>query len=105
MKSLWEFLDDDDDQDEDLLKDKIEQRSEHLTRGAWQVVKQVLQRKNDYIDGDTSRTYEPVHTEFGLVPAAVIVDKIEQKKSNEITSTGTTTTVTVPTESAAVAIN
>ncbi|GAA5801559.1 hypothetical protein HPULCUR_007007 [Helicostylum pulchrum] len=83
MKSLWEFLDQD--ENDTMLVDKIDQTSNYLTRGAWQVVKQVLQRKDDHIDGETARTYESVKTEFGLVNVADIVDKIEQKKLNDAT--------------------
>ncbi|CAO3612593.1 unnamed protein product [Mucor hiemalis] len=78
MKSLWDFLDDD---DEPALVEKVEERSNYLTRGAWNVVKQVLERKNENIDKNDAepRHYTPVNTEFGPVDAAGIVDKIELK--------------------------
>jgi hypothetical protein len=81
MKSLWDFLDED---DEPELKEKIEEKTNHLTRGAWQVVQQTLERKNENletnnINQETLSKYNTIQTEFGPVQAAAIVDKIESK--------------------------
>lgn len=78
MKSLWDFLDQDDDQE---LIDEIESKANYLTRGAWKVVQQTLERKNDNLEkGNTSLdSYPTIETEFGKVEAAAIVDKIESK--------------------------
>lgn len=80
MKSLWDFLDQDDDV---VMVEKIEEKSNYLTRGAWQVVKQVLERKNENINGQSTRKYDMIQTEFGPVNAAAIVDKIELKRIND----------------------
>lgn len=86
MKSLWDFLDDDDDP---KMVETIEEKSNYLTRGAWKVVKQVLERKNENIDKNSesvSRHYEVVETEFGPVNAAEIVDRIESKLQKTTTA-------------------
>lgn len=83
MKSLWDFLDDD---DEPEMTAKVEEKSNYLTRGAWQVVKQVLERKNENIDKkehaeqEESKHYDAIETEFGPANAADIVDKTEAKR-------------------------
>jgi hypothetical protein len=86
MKSLWDFLDED---NEPEMVEKIEEKSNHLTRGAWQVVKQVLVRKNENMDRkddqEESRHYGVIETEFGPVNAAAIVDKIELKRKSLLT--------------------
>lgn len=79
MKSLWDFLDPDDDE---MMVAKIEEKSNYLTRGAWKVVQQVVERKNDNKNGKV-RQYDVIQTEFGPVNAAAIVDKIELKRMNE----------------------
>jgi hypothetical protein len=81
MKSLWDFLDED---DEPELKNKIEDKANYITRGAWQVVQQTLERKNENletsnINQETLAKYNTIQTEFGPVQAAAIVDKIESK--------------------------
>lgn len=81
MKSLWDFLDED---DEPELKAKIEEKANYLTRGAWHVVQQTLERKNENletknINPETLNKYKTIQTEFGPVQAAAIVDKIESK--------------------------
>lgn len=78
MKSLWDFLDEDDDVE---LVNEIESKANHLTRGAWKVVQQTLERKNDNLEKKNTPLdqYPTIDTEFGKVEAAAIVDKIESK--------------------------
>lgn len=72
MRSLWEFVDDDDDE----LKEWCQEKSNTLTRGAWQVIQQTLERRNENLLGKKSASSEPVQTEFGLVDATFVVDKL-----------------------------
>ncbi|EIE77340.1 hypothetical protein G6F46_004845 [Rhizopus delemar] len=82
MKSLWQFLDLEKD-DKELIE-IVENKSNYLTRGAWSVVKQVLERKNENLikkkeEKADDTVYMAVETEFGPVDASSIVDKLEQK--------------------------
>ncbi|OBZ89628.1 Bromodomain and PHD finger-containing protein 3 [Choanephora cucurbitarum] len=80
MKSLWDFITEEDKVEETLLKETIEQKSNHLTRGAWSVVQQALDRRNENLQTKSTPTeYDTLNTEFGPVDAAKIVDKIEAK--------------------------
>lgn len=76
MKSLWDFID-----DEEELKEWCEKKSNELTRGAWGVVEQTLAKRNESFvkEGDVKSSFEPVQTEFGPVDAAHFVEKIENK--------------------------
>ncbi|KAG1442945.1 hypothetical protein G6F56_010856 [Rhizopus delemar] len=77
MKSIWQFLDL---EKTDPLTKIVQEKSNLLTRGAWSIVKQVLERKNEnLVDTTEGKQYETIHTEFGPVDAASIVDKLEQK--------------------------
>lgn len=77
IKSLWDFIDDDDD---GHLKDYIASKSVQLTRGAWKVLEQTLERKNEHLLGKPPSAADRVtNTEFGSVNAASIVDKLESK--------------------------
>ncbi|KAI8973890.1 hypothetical protein BDB01DRAFT_749405 [Pilobolus umbonatus] len=75
MRSIWDFVSDDD----TVLKEKLDQKSNYLTRGAWDVVKQVLEKK---YDTNNEKEYSPVITEFGEVEAANIVHKLVSKKTD-----------------------
>ncbi|CEI93023.1 hypothetical protein RMCBS344292_07268 [Rhizopus microsporus] len=82
MKSLWQFLDLE--EDDKQLIEMVESKANYLTRGAWNVVKQVLDRKNENLmkrrnEITEEREYASIHTEFGSVDAASIVDKLEDK--------------------------
>ncbi|CAO3701111.1 unnamed protein product [Rhizopus microsporus] len=82
MKSLWQFLDLE--EDDKQLIEMVENKANYLTRGAWNVVKQVLDRKNENLmkrrnEITEEREYASIHTEFGSVDAASIVDKLEDK--------------------------
>ncbi|KAI8991201.1 hypothetical protein BDF20DRAFT_843260 [Mycotypha africana] len=100
LKSLWDFLSSEEDDEEEVKHDKneasnaqtvnnlkeiIEEKSNYLTRGAWKVVQQTLERKNDYVEQNKklsdkeNQSFDAIKTEFGLVEAANIVDKIQAK--------------------------
>jgi hypothetical protein len=69
LKSLWDFISDG---DMPSLAEKVDETSRYLTRGAWDVVKDILSRK------------EPsVETEFGRVDVISILEKIEKKTQEE----------------------
>ncbi|CAO3694188.1 unnamed protein product [Rhizopus stolonifer] len=90
MKSIWQFLDL---EKTDPLTEIVQEKSNLLTRGAWSIVKQVLKRKNENLmDTTEGKQYETIHTEFGSVEAASIVDKLEQKFLPEDDSENQSTT-------------
>ncbi|KAI9249038.1 hypothetical protein BY458DRAFT_525889 [Sporodiniella umbellata] len=75
MKSLWHFLG-----DESALTQVVQDRSDHLTRGAWRVVQKVLERRNHNLSKPIqSEPVLPIETEFGTVDVSSIVDQLEQK--------------------------
>ncbi|CAO3679957.1 unnamed protein product [Rhizopus stolonifer] len=85
VKSLWQFLEVE--QDDKQLIDIVKKQSDYLTRGAWSVLNETLNKKNDYLTQKDETTennkQKTINTEFGEVDVSSIINKLLSETNQE----------------------
>ncbi|KAG1473903.1 hypothetical protein G6F56_000679 [Rhizopus delemar] len=85
VKSLWQFLEVE--QHDKQLIDIVKKRSDYLTRGAWSVLNETLDKKNDYLTQKDETTendkQKTISTEFGEVDVSSIINKLLSETNQE----------------------